>query len=56
MKESSLCCDKPDQIPVSPTIDPADQLLQGFDFLLDPWLCKGVVVLWGEAPSQKQQL
>lgn len=26
-----------------PTIDPADELFQGLDLLLDPRLCKGVV-------------
>lgn len=28
-----------------PTINPADKLFQCFDLLLDPWLCKGVVIL-----------
>jgi len=46
---------QPAQIPWPPTIDPADQLLQGFDFLLDPRLRKGVVILWGEARGQQQQ-
>lgn len=28
-----------------PTINPADQLFQRLDLLLDPWLCEGVVIL-----------
>lgn len=28
-----------------PTIDPADELFQSLDFLLDPWLCKRVIIL-----------
>ena len=28
-----------------PTIDPTDKLFQRLDLLLDPWLCKGVIIL-----------
>ena len=28
-----------------PTINPTDKLFQRLDLLLDPWLCKGVVIL-----------
>lgn len=31
--------------PSEPTINPADKLFQCLHLLLDPWLCKGVVIL-----------